>query len=102
MTKNKKRQSSANNLLSTIGFASLFTMVLVFYLIVGGWIDKMKGDEKNKLDIISTLRLKKDQLEVKKEKLYLDENILRLAKKHINRRSKQAPPKGSVYLGVKR
>ena len=102
MTKNKNRQNPSNNLLSTIGFASLFTMVLVFYLVVGGWIDKMKSDEREKLGSISNLRLKKDRLEVKKEALYLDENILRLAKKHINRRSKQVSPKGSVYLGVSR
>ena len=102
MTKNKNRQNPSSNLLSTIGFASLFTMVLVFYLVVGGWIDKMKSDEKKKLDLISTLRLKKDQLEVKRESLYLDENILRLAKKHINRRYKQASPKGSIYLGINR
>ena len=101
MRKNQKNQNSANNLLTTIGFASLFTIVLIFYLIVGSWIDKMKQDESRKLDIISTLRVKKDQLEVKKEDLYKDENILRLAKKHINRHSKQASPRGSVYSGGK-
>ena len=101
MRKNQKNQNSANNLLTTIGFASLFTIVLVFYLIVGSWIDKMKQDESRKSDTISTLRVKKDQLEVKKEDLYKDENILRLAKKHINRYSKQASPRGSVYIGDK-
>tara|TARA_B100000959_G_C14459023_1_gene410067 strand:- start:38 stop:346 length:309 start_codon:yes stop_codon:yes gene_type:complete len=99
MTKNKNRQNPANNLLTTIGFVSLFIMVLVFYLVVGGWIDKMKQDERKKVDLISALRLEKDQLEVKKESLYLDQNILRLAKRHINRHSKQASPKGSVYIG---
>ena len=67
MRKNQKNQNSANNLLTTIGFASLFTIVLVFYLIVGSWIDKMKQGESRKSDMISTLRVKKDQLEVKKE-----------------------------------
>ena len=101
MIKIKNNQNSINNLLVTIGFASLFTMVLVFYLVLGTWIDKMKEDEKKKSDLISALKIKKDQLEVKTENLYIDENILRLAKKYINRYSVQASPKGSIYIGEK-
>ena len=101
MRKRKSNQTPMNNLLVTIGFASLFTMVLIFYLIVGTWIDKMKEDEKRKSDLILSLRIKKDQLEVKRERLYVDENILRLAKRYINRYSIQASPKGSIYIGDK-
>ena len=101
MIKKKNNQNPINNLLVTIGFASLFTIVLVFYLIVGTWIDKMKEDEKRKTDLILSLKIKKDELEVRKENLYLDENILRLAKRYINRYSTQASPKGSIYIGDK-
>ena len=101
MRKKRNNQSPINNLLVTIGFASLFTIVLVFYLIVGTWIDKMKEDERINFDLILALKIKKDELEVKRENLYVDENILRLAKIYINRYSKQASPKGSIYMGKK-
>ena len=52
-------------------------------------------------DAKAALKIKKDQLEVKTENLYIDENILRLAKKYINRYSVQASPKGSIYIGEK-
>ena len=38
---------------------------------------RQEEDEKRKTDLILSLKIKKDGLEVRKENLYLDENILR-------------------------
>ena len=94
-----KRSQSSSNLLFTAGFASLFSMVLIFYLTIGSWIENMKDDQKSNSNSILQLNIERERLKIKQEALYLDRNILKLAKKNINKNAQQASPKGSIYVG---
>ena len=61
--------------------------------------ENMKDDQKSNSNSILQLNIERERLKIKQEALYLDRNILKLAKKNIKKNAQQASPKGSIYVG---